>query len=124
MQGIHGILLVFTGILHIMFGFMPVVYQREWQWFVRYKLWSQVGLENDRAMAAFWFVVAGPFMIMIGLLLYELETAGLDLPLSFGILFFLISGIGAIMSPRSGFTLLLLPQSIYYLVDALQKLII
>jgi hypothetical protein len=124
MQGIHGILLVFSGFLHIMFGFMPVVYQREWQWFVRYKLWSQVSLENDRAMAAFWFVIAGPFMIMMGLLLYELESAGLNLPLSFGIMFLLVSCIGSFMSPRSGFTLLLLPQSIYYLVDALQRLII
>ena len=117
MTGIHGILLMGTGVIHILYGLLPMAYQKDWYEFYQKKFWNLVTITSDRKMAAFWFVIAGPFMFLTGLILYELEIQGF-MPLSVGWVFLTISLTGAIMAPKSGFTIFLLPQALFYLYRA------
>ena len=119
MTGIHGLLLMTTAIVHVAFGLMPKIYGAEWRSFAQKKFWRSVWIENDRNMAAFWFVIFGPVLFLAGLSIYEIETAGLDLPASIGWTLLTVSTVGAIMSPKSGFAALLLPQAIFYLYAAM-----
>jgi hypothetical protein len=98
-----------------------VVYLSDWVNFFRNKLWSQVDIKVDRKMAAFWFVIAGPLIAVIGLLIYDFELKGLLLPINVGWILLSIAILGAVMSPKSGFTFLLIPQAIYYLLSAYQQ---
>ena len=79
---------------------------------------NQVLIHDDRKMAAFWFVIAGPLFFMMGMLVYFIEVSGLALPISFGGVMIAVALIGSIMSNKSGFTILLLPQAVYYLLAA------
>jgi len=115
MAGIHGLLLMATAIIHVLFGLGPKVYGAEWRNFVRSKLWKSVWIDNDKNMAAFWFVIFGPVLFLTGMSVYEIETAGLALPSSIGWTLLGVSTFGAIMCPKSGFTVFLLPQAIFYL---------
>lgn len=117
--GIHGILLIITGILHSIFTLFPFIYGHQWRTFIQSGLWKSVHLGKDREMAAFWFGIAGSLMNALGLCVYELEMAGLHLPASIGLAMLSISLLGALMSPKSGFTFLLVPQSIFYLVTSM-----
>lgn len=116
MNGIHGILLIATGLLHVVFGFSRPNYQREWSSFFQHRLWNTVSIGKDKDMAAFWFVICGPFMALCGIALYELEVRGITSSL-FGWIFLGMSILGAIMTPKSGFTALLIPQALFYLAS-------
>src|SRR3989338_7410845 len=118
MTGLHGILLMATGTIHLVFGLMPNAYQRDWSEFMRKKFWNQIVIVNDRKMAAFWFLFAGLLFFIIGYLIYTLEVQGLALPISVGWMIFAVGVLGSIMSHKSGFTVLILPQAIYYLISA------
>lgn len=118
MNGLHGILLILTGVIHIVFGLMPAIYGSQWKAFLTSGMLNTVWVDNDKNMAAFWFVIFGPIMIALGVAVYELETQFSVLPMSVGWVLLGLSVLGAIMSPKSGFTLLLIPQSIFYLYSA------
>jgi hypothetical protein len=118
MNGLHGILLMATGFLHVVFALMPVAYQKDWTEFWKKRLWNQVLINDDRKMAAFWFLIAGPLFFIIGHLIYTIEVQGLPLPISVGWMLFAVGTLGATMSHKSGFTVLILPQAIYYLLSA------
>ena len=116
MEGIHGVLLIATGILHTLVTFTPILYSRKWLQFLKNGLFREVRANNEESMAAFWFMIAGPLMIFAGMNLYFLELLSGAIPSSIGICLLGISILGAIMMPKSGFTLLLLPQAIFLLV--------
>jgi len=118
MTGIHGFLLMATAIIHVSFGLLPKVYGSEWRRFAEAKFWRSILLDNDKNMAAFWFVAFGPVIFLAGLAIYELEAGGLALPASIGWTLLAIAAVGAVMSPKSGFTVFLLPQAIFYLYAA------
>ncbi len=107
-----------TAVLHTAFGLLPKIYGEEWSEFSRLRLWKSVSIANDRNMAAFWFVIFGPTLFLAGLAIYEIEMAGIGLPRSFGWTLLGVSAVGSVMCPKSGFTILLLPQAIYYLVSS------
>jgi hypothetical protein len=115
MTGIHGILLISTAVLHVVFGLLPLVYGADWKKYIRSGLLNSVQIDNDRSMAAFWFVIFGPVLFLAGLAIYELETQLGVLPASLGWVLLIFSVIGSLVTPKSGFTVLLLPQVIYYL---------
>lgn len=119
MQGIHGILLMATGIVHVVFGLLPINYGNDWKGYLFAGVWNTVSLENDRSMAAFWFVMAGLLMFLVGLAIYEIERRANILPLSIGCVFLGITLLGCLMAPKSGFTFLLLPQALFYLYVSL-----
>lgn len=118
MNGLHGILLILTGVIHIAFGLMPAIYGSQWKQFLNLRIFNTVWVNNDKNMAAFWFVIFGPIMIALGLAVYELETQFSILPMSVGWALLSISILGSIMTPKSGFTVLLIPQSVFYLLSA------
>ena len=118
MTGLHGILLIATGVFHIIFALLPILYLKEWTAFFTNKFWNQITGSNDRKMAAFWFLIAGPLMVLMGMAIYEIELRLIPLPLPLGWGMFAFASFGTIMSPKSGFTFLLLPQSIFYLFSA------
>lgn len=121
MNGIHGILLILTGMIHIVYGLLPHTYLHDWQKFFIAGLWDTVSTNNDKGMAAFWFIIAGLLMLLVGLAIFEIEKLKSVLPLSIGIAFFAITALGCIMAPKSGFTLFLLPQSIFYFYSSLKN---
>ena len=119
MSGIHGVLLMLTGVIHIVFGLLPFMYFTDWQRFFMAGLWNTVSRDSDRGMAAFWFVIAGLLMFLIGLAIFEIERRTAILPLSIGLVFLGMTLFGCVMAPKSGFTLLLLPQAVFYLYSCL-----
>ncbi len=119
MNGIHGGIMMATGLVHVLFGLMPLVYGRDWLRFYQNSFSNVVTVENDRAMAAFWFVMTGPMFVIIGALIFSMESQGLPLPAVVGWMLLAVSLLGAVMSHKSGFTVLLLPQTIFYLFSAL-----
>ncbi len=56
MVGIHGVLLMATGMIHMIFGLLPFTYLHDWQKLFVLGLWDTVSKNDDRAMAAFCFV--------------------------------------------------------------------
>ena len=119
--GLHGILLIATGVIHIVFGLFPIVYLNDWTKFFKKGFWNQVLLNDDRSMAAFWFLIAGPLFITLGLAIYEFEIRKMPLPISVGCGLFAVGLVGAVMSPKSGFTVFILPQALFYLFSVLNQ---
>ena len=60
----------------------------------------------------FWFLVAGFALIAIGLLAAQLERSGVAIPWSFIVFFGLLTLIGVVLMPASGFWLLLFPVTV------------
>ena len=119
MIGIHGQLLMITAAIHVLFGLMPSIYLHDWKEFFKKGLWNQVFITDDRKVASFWFVMAGPLFFTIGLLIYEIEVQGMKLPVSIGWSILATSLVGVVLCPKSGFTIFILPQAIFYLFKAL-----
>ncbi|MBI1860390.1 MAG: hypothetical protein HYR96_05680 [Deltaproteobacteria bacterium] len=115
MVGLHGILLIATGVVHIAFALSPAVYWKDWIGFSKRTFWNQVLITSDRSMAAFWFLLAGPLFVLLGMAIYEIEMSGGPLPKSIGVGLLMLGVGGAFMSPKSGFTVFILPQALFYL---------
>ena len=118
MPEIHGILLMATGAIHVLFGLLPMTYKTDWKKFVQSGLWNTVTIKNDRDAAAFWFVTGGILLFLMGMTLYELEAQVAALSISIGWGLLLLGFLGAVMTPKSGFTLFIVPQAILYLCSA------
>ena len=103
-----GNLLIATGILHNMVGFVM-------GWSVltdiaRSGFINSINNEMDRN-AIFWFLFTGFMIIMMGKLMQDYLKAGWPLPKWLGISLLVLSVIGCIMMPLSGFWLVV-PQAL------------
>jgi hypothetical protein len=123
MQRIHGKLLIYTGILHTLFSFIPGIFGEQLVSFAKHGFFNiSKGLFEFSlfggdmrydVFAAFWFFYIGPVIIFIGILIDHIELIVTYIPRKIIVSFFIISLIGAFMIPISGMTIFLLPQSIY-----------
>lgn len=119
MSGIHGIFLMATGLLHVLVSLTPKAYLKDWSEIKKQNFWKQVTLQDDRRMAAFWFLFGGPLFFVIGYLIYFIEMQGIPMPAAFGWMLLGLGVFGSILTPKSGFTILVLPQAIFYLMSAM-----
>ena len=70
---IHSLLLIATGTIHMMYGLLPTNYLSDWQTFFVNGLWKNLELSIERETAACWFVIAGAFIVLFGLVVREIE---------------------------------------------------
>jgi hypothetical protein len=107
-----GNLLIATGVLHNIIGFVmgwSVLTEIARSGFV-----NSINEEMDRN-AIFWFLFAGFLMMILGKLMQDYLKAEFRLPRSLGISMLVLSIIGCIMMPVSGFWLVI-PQAILILL--------
>ena len=104
-----GNLLLGTGVIHNLIGFVmgwPVLVKIGQAGFV-----NSVNAEMDRN-AIFWFLFSGFMMMMLGWFMQEYMQANKkSLPAALGIQLLILTIIGCIMMPISGFWLVL-PQAV------------
>lgn len=106
---LSGILLIVTGCLHTLTGFIdgyPI-----WEEMFRDGLIGTATGSVERQML-FWFCVTGIALVLVGLLALSYPKV---LPVSFGWALLLLSVVGVLVLGPSGF-LLLIPQALYMLV--------
>lgn len=105
-------LLIATGILHnligLIFGFEVL------SAIAREGFFNTVFMQFDRE-AIFWFLFSGFAIILWGVLILQLE----HIPRSFSLSLLILSTVGIIIMPLSGFWLVL-PQAIYMLIQKQQ----
>ena len=110
-QGIKrhmGVVLMITGSLHTAIGFL--IYAQELQLMVANGWWNTVG-DKTVATAAFWFMVTGFLLILLGHTAdWLMKKQGIAPPVTFGWTLLLVCLAGAIAMPVSGFWLVL-PQA-------------
>src|SRR5687767_2403311 len=107
-----GNLLIATGVLHNVIGFVmgwSVLTDIAKSGFV-----NSINEQMDRN-AIFWFIFAGFLMMMLGKLMQDYLKLEFRLPRSLGIAMLVLSIIGCIMMPVSGFWLVV-PQAILILL--------
>lgn len=100
-------LLIATGILHNLIG-IGLGYSVLGD-MLREGLFNSTHMQFDRE-AIFWFLFSGVAMMLWGMLMLKLEA----IPLSFSWSLLLLSCVGAIIMPLSGFWLVM-PQALYML---------
>jgi hypothetical protein len=110
-----GNLLIATGVLHNIIGF--VMGWNVLADIVKSGFVNSIHEEMDRN-AIFWFLFGGFAMIMLGKLMQDYIKAGSSLPKWLGVSLLVLSLTGAIMMPVSGFWLVI-PQAL--LVLSMQK---
>lgn len=106
-----GNILITTGVIHNIFGVVmgwPVLVDIGRSGFV-----NSVTSEHDRN-ATFWFLFGGFMMIMLGKLMQNCTDSGWLLPKWLGVSLLILSLIGCIMMPVSGFWLVI-PQALLIL---------
>lgn len=106
-----GNILIATGILHNVFGVVigwPILVEMVRSGFV-----NSVTNEHNRN-ATFWFLFGGFMMIMLGRLMQNCIDAGWLLPKWLGVSLLILSLIGCLMMPASGFWLVI-PQALLIL---------
>ncbi len=122
-KGIHGLLLIITGIAHSLFAVLPAAFGKQFAVFSNTLFFNiDTGLmdfplfggkQDFESLCAFFFFYAGPMYIVFGLAVYHLEKSVWEIPVSVSLGFLLYAVIGAYMVPLSGMTLFLLPQAVY-----------
>jgi len=104
-----GIILLATGILHTI---VAVLFERESLWAIlREGLFDTVGDDLTRGRA-FWFLFCGITFIFLGQVLHHyIKKEQKPAPLFLGYYMLVLSVVGCIIIPASGF-LLILPQAL------------
>lgn len=72
---------------------------------------------TDATKLAFWFVIASPFMFLVGLLVLNMQS----IPFSAGVTLTIIAVTGAIVIPASGFWLVIPPAMAMLFIDLKQR---
>lgn len=104
-----GVLLMLTGLLHNVVGLF--LYMKHFLPIIAEGGWNTVQEGQWERLAAFWFIMFGFLLIMLGYLTdWLIRKKGTPPPPAFGWLLLLVSGIGAVAMPASGFWLCL-PQA-------------
>ncbi|EDX83369.1 hypothetical protein S7335_549 [Synechococcus sp. PCC 7335] len=112
MLKIVGSLWTVVACIHLLFGL--VVYWPQWQ-IIAESGWFNVIAPNPFAPIfdredAFWFMMATPFLLVIGQLCFWAHQQKLLLPTSISIILLSTTAIGLFLMPVSGFWLLILPS--------------
>lgn len=97
-----GELTIATGTLHTLVGL--AYYADEVSGFFRDGILASV-TEGTSGEIAFWFLLMGAFLILSGVMARSYQRQTGTLPMSFGWIMLVVSAIGAVMMPASGFWL-------------------
>lgn len=121
----NGKILIFTGIMHALFGVLPFAYGKQFQKFANSFFFNISdglaefpllnGQMNHETFSAFWFFYFGLIIIPLGIVVRYLEKLDLSLPISFIWSYLIVTIVGVYMIPFSGMTLFMLPHAIYML---------
>jgi hypothetical protein len=96
-----------VGILHILFG--VAAFADPLREIAADGFWNAVDAYPDRSLA-FWFVFAGPLIVLLGALVDRVEArAPVELPRFLGWTLLIFALLGGILMPLSGFWLFLPP---------------
>ncbi|MBB3109623.1 hypothetical protein FHS18_001686 [Paenibacillus phyllosphaerae] len=99
-----GLLLMLTGLLHSIVGI--AIYAKHFVPIFSEGLWNTVGEGQWERGTAFWFMMFGLLLMLIGYISdWLMKKKGIAPPASFGWLLFVICLIGAVIMPVSGFWL-------------------
>lgn len=122
----NGKILIFTGIMHALFGVLPIAYGKQFYQFSKsfffnisdglaeFPLFN--GQMNHETFSAFWFFYFGLLIIPLGILVQYLEKQNVALPISFIWSYLIVTLVGVYMIPFSGMTIFMLPHAIYMLL--------
>lgn len=75
-------------------------------------MWNAIGWTRDDAALGFWFLMAGGFALLAGVLADHVERYDGELPASFGWGIAALALVGAAAVPLSGFWLLFVPAAV------------
>ncbi len=131
MRVTNGKILILFGIIHSLFGISPIVFARQFIGFAN-KFFFKIsegllespllsGQMNYENFAAFWFFYFGLLLIPIGILVNYVENVHGQIPKNFIWAYIIVVLIGVFMVPFSGMTFLMLPHSIFMLVQRNKK---
>jgi len=119
----NGNLLVFTGIMHSLFGVLPFAFGKQFSGFMNtffFKISNGLsefplfnGKMNYENFSAFWFFYFGLLLIPMGVLVQFLEKNNIQVPKKFAISYLVVVLVGVYMIPFSGMTIFMLPHAIY-----------
>ena len=123
MLKLAGYLLIFTSILHFIGGFVffpePLAEIAQAGW------WNAVSPDpfnlNYEREAAFWFMMISPLLFALGILCCWIEEQKLIMPAFVGWILLVITIIGIVIMPVSGFWLLLAPSGIILFISMQNK---
>lgn len=119
----NGNFLVFTGIMHSLFGVLPFAFGKQFSGFMNtffFKISNGLsefpllnGKMNYENFSAFWFFYFGLLLIPMGVLVQFLEKNNIQVPKKFAISYLVVVLVGVYMIPFSGMTIFMLPHAIY-----------
>ncbi len=123
MLKLSGYLLIITSILHFMGGFVffpePLAEIAQAGW------WNAVSPDplnlNYEREAAFWFMMISPLLFILGMLCCWIQEQQIKIPVFVGWILLVVTIIGIVIMPVSGFWLLLLPSGIILFVSMRNK---
>ncbi|MEJ8548667.1 DUF6463 family protein [Brevibacillus borstelensis] len=99
-----GLMLMLTGLLHTVYGL--IAYMKQLQPIVAEGLWNTVADGQWDRATAFWFLIFGFMLIVLGYTVdWLMKKKGIAPPVSLGWMLFTICLIGVIVMPSSGFWL-------------------
>ena len=101
-----GKVIIFIGIIHLVFGFIS--YRTAWAEMLRSGLFNTVDSQLEH-QAAFWFIVFGMLVLILGGLIDWCEGHKQVLPKFLGWSLLALSIVGIVMMPISGWWFLLIP---------------
>ncbi len=105
----NGNLLVFTGIMHSLFGVLPFAFGKQFSGFMNtffFKISNGLsefpllnGKMNYENFSAFWFFYFGLLLIPMGVLVQFLEKNNIQVPKKFAISYLVVVLVGVYMIP-------------------------
>jgi hypothetical protein len=98
--------LMVVAALHVVYGL--TVHSAQWSDIAAAGFYNVVAGDVTRGHAV-WFLLFGPVLLLAGLILDALEAAQLRMPTLAGIATLLLTVVGLVLMPRSGFWLAIPP---------------
>lgn len=109
--------LIGVAALHTLFAL--VVFRPQLTEIVGAGVFDSVGQDAMRA-AVVWFVLCGATLLLLGLVVDALEKAAIRIPALVGVCLLLLTGLGVVLMPRSGFWLLF-PPALFVIYRAVTR---
>ena len=123
----NGNILIFTGIMHSLFGITPFAFGKQFASFSSsffFKISEGLsefpllnGVMNYENFAAFWFFYFGLLVIPIGFLFNFIESENKVLSMQFVTSYLIVVLLGVFMIPFSGMTLFMLPHALFMFIQ-------
>jgi len=130
----NGKFLIFQGIIHPLLGISPLAFGKQFLDFSKtyyfkisdglYEFPLLNGQMNYENFSAFWFFYFGLLLIPLGIIVNYIEHENKIIPKSFLWSYLIIVIIGVYMIPFSGMTFIMLPHSVYMLMQRNKKQIL